>query len=475
MFLGVEGSRFARDSMTQKAIFRDDGWIHQFPKARTDLYFLLDDGWDVGLGVHPDQHYEAFGSLAPDEARFPMFQGNPMERLRAFNEAVKAHGWRGLGIRVAAHNVGKCLPETGQGAEDYWTERMEWCRDAGVHYWKVDWGRHAHSAEFRKMLTLLAAKIAPELIIEHAFCCGPVNAFGNNPRLRGTRFAESNPKIIEMADVFRFSEVFRTYDAIYQLSTPITLDRAAFLLAREGGIINCEDDLYLAAALGCTSGVMRSRHWETYPLVRYDPWDERLRLDEVLRMTRLQRITPAFAGGTLATSETVLKDQWSFEMGDGWFGEAIGETVTQAAPAIVARNLPLPEVLMSESGSMAPYVVASKNPNGAVCVASLGRVAPVNKIVWPAARVTLNLDQLPAYLGVLGNYEELALRISNPSQPVRVFAQDLAGDEALDVTAQVEWCNGIMRIPGSLIMREGLSAATPLDPSQPGVILMFAE
>ena len=47
------------------------------------------------------------------------------------------------------------------------------------------------------------------------------------------------------------SEVFRMYDVTPQFSVASTLDRAAYLLPYTKGYLNVEDELYLAAALGC--------------------------------------------------------------------------------------------------------------------------------------------------------------------------------------------------------------------------------
>lgn len=56
-------------------------------------------------------------------------------------------------------------------------------------------------------------------------------------------------------------------------------------------------------------------------------------------------------------------------------GEVVtyGKTLYQSAPAIVARNMPLPEV---KTTGEAPFVAATTYPNGPVCVATEGRVRP---------------------------------------------------------------------------------------------------
>ena len=107
VFLGAEGARLARDYLCEKTIFQKGGLADQYPEVRSELYFLLDDGWDVPYGVHPDKNITAFGSLKLAEDRFPSFTGTPAERLKKINQAFKERGWKGIGLWVAAHAVGE--------------------------------------------------------------------------------------------------------------------------------------------------------------------------------------------------------------------------------------------------------------------------------------------------------------------------------------------------------------------------------
>ena len=175
------------------------------------------------------------------------------------------------------------------------------------------------------------------------------------------------------------------------LSIPSTLDRVALLhkaaKVNPGaqGLIHCEDEVYLAALLGCVMGVRR------YPVGQaaagYEPniffgGGERFsstrpirkQMDEVARAVRWQRIAPAFtAEGWQATiDDTILWDHWKFGRGETWFTEIVGTIQKQGAPARVARNLPLPAVKPANGGAV-PYVLASRFPNGAVAVGTLGR------------------------------------------------------------------------------------------------------
>ena len=88
--------------------------------------------------------------------------------MKKLNDFVKESGWRGLGLWVPAQAAGSI--EKGPAMEAYWTERLLWCKEAGVEYWKVDWGTYAHDVEYRLFLTQLASKLYPQLIVEHAYC-----------------------------------------------------------------------------------------------------------------------------------------------------------------------------------------------------------------------------------------------------------------------------------------------------------------
>jgi hypothetical protein len=151
-----------------------------------------------------------------------------------------------------------------------------------------------------------------------------------------------------------FSDVFRTYDVTAQLSTATTLDRAVQILAAVSpsadatGIINCEDEPYIAAGLGLMMGIMRHPLWlnreETG--MDYDPYDYRRRISEVTRAVRWHRIAPAFAmnAGTVVVDARRLQDRWRFAKGESWADWVTGATVVQGAPASAARGLALPVV-----------------------------------------------------------------------------------------------------------------------------------
>ena len=56
--------------------------------------------------------------------------------------------------------------------------------------------------------------------------------------------------------------MYRTYDVDDVISVPLTIDRVSRMLALKAedgvkGLVNCEDEVYVAAGLGCTMGIMR--------------------------------------------------------------------------------------------------------------------------------------------------------------------------------------------------------------------------
>src|SRR5262245_21506497 len=159
-FEGDEGALLARNCLKADTLFGANGWAVQlYPAIRSDLYFILDDGWDVPYNVDAGKERWRFGSLILSEERFPDFGGTPAARLATINQRLKALGWRGAGLWIAAQAFGEGRDQQTldmQAQQSYWRERLEWSRQAQIEYWKVDWGLHTHDLDFRRMLTDLA-------------------------------------------------------------------------------------------------------------------------------------------------------------------------------------------------------------------------------------------------------------------------------------------------------------------------------
>ena len=203
---------------------------------------------------------------------------------------------------------------------------------------------------------------------------------------------------------------------------------------------------------------------------------------EVLRAVRWHRIAPSFAVDKreVQISSYDLTDQWRFvdrksEIEEWWFsnplvGERLsGDTVTVTAPAVISRNCELPCVELDEEGEM-PYVLASRNPQGAFSIVSLGRTK--DRRYWiPRCRISVNIGK-STIVGIFGEYGELILH-TNDKHIARVLAQDLASDQALDITDEVYLVKNRIVIPGTLIRTVGTSAQPEDDTSEPGLVLQI--
>jgi len=475
-------------NLNERLLFEDPGWAARyFDKVRADLYLLFDAGWDVPAGMDSDKERWRFSPFLPDPARFPSCTGAPAEQMLKLDELCKRNGWRGAGLWGAPQIPGEgrdgftADPAT---VEAYWRERARWTHEAGIEYWKIDTGHHGDSAEYRRMLTYLARAEAPGLLLEHASVSGPFNdvsvPWSDAPAANSGRYRSPDGVLQRALDFLAFSDILRTYDASAHLSVATTLDRAAQLFA-EGkvepgarGLVNCEDEPYLAAALGCAMGILRHPLWLPRPNQDYNPANVHRRIEEVTRAMRWQRLAPAFGVNEATTilDDRVLFDKWLFHAGDCWAWWVTGKEITQGAPARVARGMALPVV--SAEGEP-PFVVASRHPNGAIAVATLSRTSTEKGIFVPLADVTIEAGDGCSPIGIFGKYRTLTLNLTAPLGLRRVWVQDLAGDEAIDITDKPSQTEKQIILTGELIDRIGCSAATPGDRSEPSMILSLKE
>lgn len=444
-----------REQMTEENIFGDgqyQNWVEFYPEIRSDLFLVMDDSWDIPKNENGRWDNPYYGTMELSEDRFPSFKGDPATRLKALVDSVKAKGWKGLGGWVCAQEAEDSV---GVAPEDYWIRRLDAAREAGFAYWKVDWGENERNPEWRHMLTRLGKEHAPELCIEHAM----------------------NPAFIQ------FSDAYRTYDVECIISQPVTIQRVVDLLpySAQGdaeGIINCEDEPYIAAGLGCAIGVMRHPFAGNLPDGRQDfafpPVGHNYKecLDEITRAVRWHRIAAPFAvDGDYNVDPLVLTDSWNYRERESWRSERKpGEIVTGSAPATVSRHMALPVV--EDTTPERPFVLASTYPNGAVAVAAIGR-ALGREYVTKAVPVTIEGKDWHAPVGIFGNFESLT--ICYPQAPegkkLKVYAQDLAGEVPVDITKEVIIKGNCMKVPGETINRVGLMNATEGDLSGPGLVI----
>jgi len=465
----------AREELTYEAVFNEkDGWASTYlPRGRSDFFFLIDHGWQTKVAAERTVPGAApFFSLQIDARDFPKYAGvSPRESLRLFNEDIKGLGWRGLGIWVRGN-----VPA--EAARTF----VAWSKYAGIEYWKIDGGGTKHFYSFKAK-----QEIYPELQLEYITGSnGPLNPNWDKPGLLAysSVYDIGGPRQKAMLAVLQNTDTFRTYDAAPILVTTTTMRRTHDILKqtqndpRYRAVLNLQDDPQAAAGLGC---LISSKRHPNYMERTYKGKDlhhqirgKRMiqkRMNEIERFGRWQRIAPAFAAGvgSYKAADFDLIDRYRHTESDTWFKPCWGKMVHQSAPAVMARNMPLPKVVVEGD---APYVMASTYPNGPVAVATEGRVKPEDQWYHPCARVTVRIADAAQPIGVFGHYRELVLQFAESiEQAKNIWVQDLLADRATDITGKVKIRGGTLTIPGTLIDQIGTSAGDAGDISVPGLVL----
>ena len=485
--IGLGDHSIAADNLSEKIVFGKSGWEKQIPiEIKKDLYLMFDVGWDISGGSQYDKAKKwILGTQEVAIDKFPSCTGLPEERLKKLNILTKNAGWKGAAIWIAAQTSmdSKKMKPSENEVESFFRERLRWSKSAGIFYWKVDYGTRGNDLKFRQMLTRLAHDEAPDLWIEHGRGGGPFNDDecpwdDPNPRKTGMyKNWESGNALKRAHDLLEFSDVVRTYDVSSQLSIPTTLDRVSQILnsfktpSVSKGIINCEDEPYIAAVLGCSMGIMRHPAFVEAKGYNYDPLKVRKQLDAIKRAVNWQRIAPAFKVGTIPIllDSVYLKDYWNFKKGDSWAKWMTGKTVLQAAPARVARGMDLPLV---NGEDILPYVICCKFPNGYYAISTLNRTDSIKKFIKAKANVSITCDN-PKMIGVFGYYNSLKINFTKKIEINKIFAQDLAGNKAVDITDLVKISSKAIVISRELIDIVGTSASTVDDVSEPGLLLVI--
>jgi len=470
----VYTNKAAREQMNEENIFGKQGMaVVMLPKTRSDYYFVIDHGWqDKRIEKNP------FFTLIMDTLDFPRYAHlEPKDRIKQMNKDIKALGWKGLGLWVR-----------GNPPEEEIRKYVEWSKYAGVEYWKIDGG----DTEYY-YATKIKQKIYPKLNLEHITGTGPVNPQWDKsgltfyPSVYSTTNAvsqKSKQKAEKSLEVIKNTDVFRTYDAAPLLVSTTTMQRIHDILIQTAGnseykaILNIQDDCNVAAALGLLVAV--KRHPMKTPRM-YKGKDFHLqisgnrhvdkRLNEMDRFVLWQRIAPPMPAGygTYSASKEFLIDSIVFHENDTWYKSTHGKMVRQSAPAIMTRNIALPEV---KCKGLAPYVLASKFPDGAVAIATEGRVQPDNSWIHPKADIILKEVELNKPIGIFGYYETLTLAFSDKlPDKVIVFGQDLLSKQSIDITSKVNIKNNKITLQGDLIEEIGTMSGDPGDISVPGMVI----
>lgn len=447
---GDSGSHLAHDAMNETVLLGAQGWATSFfPRVRKELYLMLDDGWEAG----------GTATFDLDTSKFPSFPGSPAERLTKLNKAIQVQGWRGTALWCR---------NTPGGVQDEHLEILS--QQAGIPYWKIDIG----DPEFH--LVDLRRSNHVQLQFEHVH---------GEPALNGDwrrdgRFG-SQPWGSRRQQVLANTDVYRTYDVTSILSLPTTLDRLAEMLRGAQGhanlrtLLNVEDEVYVAAVMGCTMGILRHplvgrRPGADLDLFFNGPRQAKRRMDEVIRALRWQRIAPPFPAGegTIEVGNEIVTDSWTFERGQTWQSNLVGHTAHQGAPSVMARNLALPRVT---AAAEKPFVFASRFPNGAVAIGIQERTHPGQAWHLPPAEVELNVADAPGPFGIFGSCKTLTMIFDRSLSGKRIVVQDLAANEALDVTGQVRVKGQSLQLTEAQIKNFGLRGGSSGDLSSPGLVL----
>ena len=195
------------------------------------------------------------------------------------------------------------------------------------------------------------------------------------------------------------------------LSATTTLDRLSYFLSFSDCVINCEDELYIGAALGCAIGIMRSHYGK-------DLFRMNTKLDEIAAAVRWQSFAPPFSGGELKVSDEILFDSVFFTEKDTWYEKIMNTEVKQAAPAVMARNTDLPTVICTSE--KAPFVIASMNPSGAYSIAAIKRRKYLFDTDAPTVFCKISSAERVA---VFGDFENI--KLSFDKIPTAIYAESL--------------------------------------------------
>lgn len=411
--------RFAADMIDENNLFGAAGWATAYPeKMRQQLIFLLDSGWDVPYGT-PNADSLSFGSMLPDPQRFPSTANlHGAEKLKWIAEKIRALGWKGTGIWIPAHEVGSVL--TGDEAEKYWIEKLQQSKEAGICYWKIDWGEKMLDVEFRKMLTRLGHHYHPELWIEHAL----VPTGQTNDGKRTGRFAEPH-KLLAACQELEFADVFRTYDCTWSLANTVTIARVAEIMlafadrkCSGAGYLNLESNPYLALALGSTFGAMCPPDTQILPDelgLRDDSMSNaRLGLDEVVNAIKCRRdFVPAAL--SLDAVENHVSGQWLTD--EYSFTEIYGEEAGVnhiKVPQALTRGLPLPEI--RDLGEGTPLFAATYYPEQDTLVAAILPRAVNGVVVMPLCDIKISMAAMPGNILIFGNAQRINFCFDNKAE-----------------------------------------------------------
>ena len=452
----------AFDRLNDENLFGENGWARTlYPEARSEMYFVLDWGWDLpDSRTYTGDQQDFIGTDILDPGKFP-YEGDAAQRLATLNQKITDLGWKGTGLWIYSQE-----PEGQRSSTDgkpwneaFWRARLEESKAAGIALWKIDFGEYFHNSEWHRFITELAQEVYPELLIERSIG-------GSNGALNGgTGGRERTGFADEAAYMLSYSDLYKTYDVSDHLHTAVSLERIGQILLASymeegsaGGWIDSHDMPYMSASLGTTIETLRANRYEVARLVAWQ-----------------KDYAPAYAAGAYDTklSGEYFADDWTFlSANEDWTGNPLGNVV-QRAPSAIARGIELPTARV-DSGDR-PYLTASRNPSGAISIATHPRTheRTLDQAVY--ADVNFPVGDLTGPIGVFGYYRSLTMTFSATIDGKRIYARDILSKNLTDITERVtvEGCS--LTIPGTLIETIGISGAREGDPGAPGMYLQIGE
>ena len=455
MGISGSGSSEMRDALTAESLFGTVNYYHIIPKEyRSNLIFLIDDGWDVPLGTSGDGSRSEFGSLEPDPIKFASLGDTAQERLNEMSKKTKELGYAGLGLWVSPQIPGEGWTNA-EEARSYWEERARMSAEAGILYWKVDWGKHQTDTEYRKMITEVCAKYAPNLTVEHAYTQVPFTE--SNP---DRNFKEEREKAVSL--LTSIGGVFRIYDLSAPFETVCALGRTdqALRAARGSGVnsyINVESEGYIGAVLGLPVGIMS-----------YDT--------EMQVYLKWQQESPIFGTeqAEYYCSENMLTDTYYFEkeLFPGWF-ECANKLLSETAPAIMSRGCSLPRVSTGSNG-ITPFIAASKNPlTGTFSIGAFSRTIDPNTGINGNVNVSAEVGASDTKIGIFGVFGKLTLTFDEDISGYSIYGKDILSDKLRDITGLVSISSNTLTIDGTVIRTVGKEARKTNDSSLPAMMIVL--
>jgi len=118
-----------------------------------------------------------------------------------------------------------------------------------------------------------------------------------------------------------------------------------------------------------------------------------------------------------------------------------------------------------------PFAFASRFSNGAVAIGVHERTRSGNAWYMPPADIELHVADAPGPFGIFGSCRTLTLVFDKPLKGKRILAQDLAADEALDVTDSLHIDGPRLQLTEANLRRFGLRSVSNGDVSSPGLVL----